>query len=267
MPVPSVGSCHNLFFSHNGEFLIGLFYEITSNINPYAVKIWSTNDYTIRSNLQPIKCSIALSSQSSPLLYMAGKQKYGRGVSLGLLNIDTCSLVCELKSDPDTSIGDEIQRIILPKNENYVLIACKEHTSPYTCFVIFKLEPITSETNTEQSSSMNSCTMILTRFDSDPKHTFSINDSSNNIDQQMLTVLRANQILIWKLNDGEILFNYDFHHLNSDDKIQKILSCELNENRLIVLVEQGLIHIWDIAFTIGQFSLATTIVDPLVGYL
>ena len=48
---------------------------------------------------------------------MTGKQKYGRGISLGLLDIDSCSLARELKSDPDTSIGDEIRRIILTKNE------------------------------------------------------------------------------------------------------------------------------------------------------
>ncbi len=130
---------------------------------------------------------------------MAGKQKYGRGISLGLLDIDSCSLARELKSDPDTSIGDEIQRIILTKNESYALVACTEHTSSYTCFVVFKLEPINNE---QSSGSMTNCTMILTRFDSDPNHTFSIND-----DQQILTILRTNQILIWKLNDGEILFN------------------------------------------------------------
>jgi len=191
---------------------------------------------------------------------MAGKQKYGRGISLGLLDIDSCSLARELKSDPDTSIGDEIRRIILTKNETYALVACTEHTSSYTCFVVFKLETI----NNGQSStaaSMTNCTMILTRFDSDPNHTFSIND-----DQQILTILRTNQILIWKLNDGEILFNYDFHHLNFDNKIQPILNCQMNNNRLLILVEQGLVHIWDVTLIMNQFSLISTISDPLVSF-
>ncbi|CAF4265347.1 unnamed protein product, partial [Rotaria sp. Silwood2] len=275
LPIASAGSCHNLLFSYNGQYLIGLFYEITSNLNPYAVKIWSSNDYSIRPNLHPIKCSIALTSQHSSILYMAGKQKYGRGISLGLLDIDTCNLIRELKSDPDTSIGDEIQRIILTKNETYALIACTEHASTYTCFVIFKLETIINQ-NDEKSSltsnSLSNCTMILTRFDSDSNNTFSINDTNNNnndnnniIDQRMLTVLRTNQILIWKLNDGEILFNYDFHHLNSDnDNLQQILNCQMNDNRLMILIEQGLIHIWDITFMTGQFSLIATISDPLI---
>ena len=186
---------------------------------------------------------------------MAGKQKYGRGISLGLLDIDTCSLVRELKSDPDTSIGDEIQRIILTKNESYALVACTEHTSLYTCFVVFKLELLSNE-----QSPLTNCTMILTRFDSDPNHTFSIND-----DQQILTILRTNQILIWKLNDGEILFNYDFHHLNSENKIQPILNCQMNNNRLLILVEQGLVHIWDVTLIMDQFSLISSVSDPLVS--
>ncbi|CAF5172471.1 unnamed protein product, partial [Rotaria sp. Silwood1] len=98
--------------------------------------------------------------------------------------------------------------------------------------------------------------MILTRFDSDPNNTFSINDitNTNNIDQYMLTVLRKNEILVWKLNDGEILFNYDFHHLNSNNNIQQILNCQINDNRLMILVERGSIHIWDIILMTGQFS-------------
>jgi WD40 repeat protein len=193
---------------------------------------------------------------------MAGKQKYGRGISLGLLEIDSCSLARELKSDPDTSIGDEIRRIILTKNESYALVACTEHTSSYTCFVVFKLETITNEQSLLTPGSMTNCTMILTRFDSDPNNTFSIND-----DQQILTILRTNQILIWKLNDGEILFNYDFHHLNSDNKIQQILNCQMNNNRLLILVEQGLVHIWDATLIMEQFSLIATISDPLVSLI
>ena len=217
-------------------------------------------DYTIRTNIHPIKCSIALASRQSPILYMAGKQKYGRGISLGLLDIDSCSLARELKSDPDTSIGDEIQRIILTINESYALVACTEHTSSYTCFVVFKLESISHEQLMSTATSMTNCTMILTRFDSDPNHTFSIND-----DQQILTVLRTNQILIWKLNDGEILFTYDFHHLNPNQQIVPILQCRMNNNnRLLILVEQGLVHIWDVTLVANQFSLINTIADPLV---
>ena len=217
------------------------------------------DDYSICTNIHPIKCSIALASRHSSILYMAGKQKYGRGISLGLLDIDSCSLARELKSDPDTSIGDEIQRIILTKSESYALVACTEHTSSYTCFVVFKLEPICTEQLMSTATSMTNCTMILTRFDSDPHHTFSIND-----DQQILTVLRTNQILIWKLTDGEILFTYDFHHLNSNQQIASIIQCRMNQNRLFILVEQGFVHIWDVTLVVNQFALITTIVDPLV---
>ena len=57
---------------------------------------------------------------------MAGKQKYGRGISLGLLDIDSCSLSRELKSDPDTSIGDEIKRIMSVIERDFKLRK-KEH--------------------------------------------------------------------------------------------------------------------------------------------
>jgi len=202
---------------------------------------------------------------------MAGKQKYGRGISLGLLDIDSCCLARELKSDPDTSIGDEIKRIILTKNEFYALVACTEYTTTFTCFVIFKLETTTTTTmmNDDQSSlitgSMSNCTMILTRFNCDPNYTFSIVDTNNNGDQYMLTILRTNEIIIWQLNDGEILFNYDFNYLFNDKNIQQINDCQMNNNRLFIFIEQGLIYIWDITIPIGQFLLIANICDPLVS--
>ncbi|CAF0933568.1 unnamed protein product [Adineta steineri] len=269
LPISSVGSCHDILFSYDSQFLIGLFYEVSTNINPYAVKIWSTDNYTVRTSQHPIKCSVALTSRNSSILYMAGKQKYGRGISLGLLDINSCSLTRELKSDPDTSIGDEIRRIILTKNESYVLVVCTEHTSPYTCFVVFKLEPISIIDNeqilsTTTSESTSNCTMILTRFNCDPNNTFPINDSNNNDNEQILTILHTNQIIIWQLYDGEILVNYDFHHLNLDNKIQQIYSCQMNNNRLLIHMEQGIIHIWDVTPINGQFTLISTISDPLI---
>ncbi len=267
----SVGACHNILFSYNGQYLIGLFYEVTSNVNPYAVKIWSTDDYSIRTNIHPIKCSIAVTSRQSSILYMAGKQKYGRGISLGLLDIDSCSLARELKSDPDTTIGDEIKRIILTKNETYALVACTEYTSTFTCFVVFKLEttPTATITNEEDSSvmtgTMSNCTMILTRFNCDPNFTFSIVDSNNNGDQYMLTILRTNEIIIWQLNDGEILYNYDFNYLSNETPKHQINDCQMNDNRLVIFVQQGFIYIWDVTIPIGQFLLIATICDPLVS--
>ncbi|CAF3986081.1 unnamed protein product [Adineta steineri] len=271
LPISSVGACHNLLFSYNGQFLIGLFYEVTSNVNPYGVKIWSTNDYSLRTNLHPIKCSIAVTSRNSSILYMAGKQKYGRGISLGLLDIDSCSLARELKSDPDTSIGDEIKRIILTSNELYALVACTEYTSTFTCFVVFKLETTTTTTiiSDDQSSlvtgTMSNCTMILTRFNCDANFTFSLADSNNNGDQYILTILRTNEIIIWQLNDGEILYNYDFNYLLNDTQINQINDCQLNDNRLLIFAEQGLIYIWDVTVPIGQFLLIATICDPSVN--
>jgi hypothetical protein len=202
---------------------------------------------------------------------MAGKQKYGRGISLGLLEIDSCSLARELKSDPDTTIGDEIKRIILTKNESYALVACTEYSSTFTCFVVFKLETIitTTDMNEDPSSlitgSMSNCTMILTRFNCDPNYTFSIVDSNNNGDQYMLTILRTNEIIIWQLNDGEILFNYDFNYLFNETNTHEIHDCQMNDNRLLIFAEQGSIYIWDITIPIGQFLLIANISDPLVS--
>lgn len=203
---------------------------------------------------------------------MAGKQKYGRGISLGLLDIDSCSLARELKSDPDTLIGDEIKRIILTKNECYALVACTEYTSTFTCFVVFKLEnppAITTIYNDEPSSiitgSMSNCTMILTRFNCDPNFTYSIVDTNNNGDQYMLTILRTNEMIIWQLNDGEILFNYDYNYLFNEKKLSNIYDCQINDNRLCISYQQGFIYIWDILIPQGEFVLIANIIDPLIN--
>jgi hypothetical protein len=267
--VPSVGACHQLIYSYEDQYLVGLFYEVTSNVNPYAVKTWSTDDYALRSNLHPIKCSIAVPSRLSSTLYMAGKQKYGRGISLGLLDLESSSLARELKSDPDTSIGDEIKRIILTRNESYVLVACTEHTSTCTCFVVFKLELPSPSADIDSSSmlgSMSNCTMILTRFDCDARYTFSIADTNNNGDQYMLTVLRSNRLIVWQLYDGEILLTYDVNMADNDEnKSHAIVDCQMDDNRLIVLVQTGVVHIWDVTIPLGEFSLIATIHDPLVS--
>ena len=229
------------------------------------MKIWSTEDYSIRTNLHPIKCSIAQISQTSSVLYMAGKQKYGRGISLGLLDIDSCSLARELKSDPDTSIGDEIKRIILTENELYALVACTEYSSTFTCFVVFKLEPpminLQDDETTLITGSMSNCTMILTRFNCDPNYTFILNHT----DEYILTILRTNEMIIWKLNDGEILFNYDFNYLFNQITLPQISDCQIDQNRLIIFLQQGAIFIWDITIPLGQFLLIATISDPLVS--
>lgn len=204
---------------------------------------------------------------------MAGKQKYGRGISLGLLDIDSCSLARELKSDPDTSIGDEIKRIILTKNETYALVACAEYNSTLTCFVVFKLEPSLEMNKDEDPSSlltgsMSNCTMILTRFNCDANYTYSMVDSNNNGDQYMLTILRTYEMIIWQLSDGEILFNYSFKNLSpsssSSADLKAIQDCQINDNRLLILFQQGFIVIWDIRLPSGQFLLIANISDPLV---
>ncbi|CAF1919690.1 unnamed protein product [Rotaria magnacalcarata] len=267
LPISSVGACHTMLFSLDGQFLIGLFYEVTSNVNPYAVKIWSTDDYSIRTNLHPIKCSIAVTSRHSPILYMAGKQKYGRGISLGLLDIDSCCLARELKSDPDTSIGDEIKRIILTKNESYALVACTEYSSTFACFVVFKLEAaalITDESSSPITGTMSNCTMILTRFDCNPNYTFSIVDTNNNGDQYMLTVLRTNEIIIWQLNDGEIIFNYNFNYLFDGTNKHELNDCQMNGNRLLIFAQPDQVFIWDVTVPLGQFLFVTSICDPLI---
>lgn len=225
---------------------------MTSNVNPYGVKIWSTIDYSIRTSLHPIKCSIAQPSQHLPILYMAGKQKYGRGISLGLLDIDTCSLARELKSDPDTSIGDEIKRILLTKNEHYALVACTEYSSSFTCFVIFKLDVPSNEF----IGSMSNCTMILTRFNCDPQFTFTL----INQEELIVTILRTNEIIIWQLNDGEIRLNYDFNSLTTD----QLIECQMIESRLLILSEHGSIFIWNLDISLGQFHLIANLSDPLV---
>ena len=201
---------------------------------------------------------------------MAGKQKYGRGISFGLLDMNSCSLARELKSDPDTSIGDEIKRIVLTKNESYALVACTEYASTFVCFVVFKLDTIPivdDETSSLITGSMSNCTMILTKFDCNPNFTFSIVDTNDNGDQYILTILRTNEIIIWQLNDGEILFNYDFSYLFNDTELNQINDCQINDNRLLILGQQGSIYIWDISIPIGQFLLIANVCDPLVSLI
>ncbi|CAF0896684.1 unnamed protein product [Didymodactylos carnosus] len=267
LPTTSTGACHQLSFSYDETYIIGLFYEVTSNINSYAVKVWSSETFCSIPSIHPIKCSIALPSKHSPILYMAGKQKYGRGISLGMLEIDTCSLQRELKSDPETPIGDQINRIILTSNEDYALVACTEHTSSFTCFVVFKMcvDEMSHTGNlisTTEATNMSNCTMILTRFDCNPNFTFPITHKQTSINQdiqtdRILTVLRSGDMIVWQLNDGEILYTYELQLQST------LIDCQMNDNRLLLLAESGNIQVWNI--NTGQFTLLCNINDNLVN--
>ena len=69
---------------------------------------------------------------------MAGNQKYGRGISVGILDLSNIELTKEIKSDTNQSYGGTPSFITLTPDERYAIVGCQiGSTSPN--YVVFDL--------------------------------------------------------------------------------------------------------------------------------
>jgi WD40 repeat protein len=95
---------------------------------------------------------------------MAGNQKYGRGISVGILDLNNSELTKEIKSDTNQSYGGTPVNITLTPDERYAIVACPGAPGS-TNFVIFDL---TTQQELVQPATIN--------IDSDPKCALILNN-------------------------------------------------------------------------------------------
>ena len=112
---------------------------------------------------------------------MAGNQKYGLGISVGILDLNNSELTKEIKSDTNQSYGGTPSFISLTPDERYAIVGCPSRPTS-TNYVVFDV--------TIQQELIQPPTITL---DSDPKCSIVLNNE--HLSQQTYFLISYNKLM------------------------------------------------------------------------
>jgi hypothetical protein len=198
-------NCSNLTLACDGTLLVGLASDPTAeNTSPAdiatkALHIWEVQSGKPVQMSHQIKCCVFAISADSNSIFMAGNQRYGRGISVGILDLVSNELTKEIKSDPSVSFGDYPESIVITPDERHAIVGCKSQQqsihgggdSGHSTFVVFDIT--------------KSNEIALTRsiaLDADPKCIQVFNNS------EMITGSRGGHLVQWNIHSCTITVNY-----------------------------------------------------------
>jgi WD40 repeat protein len=157
---------------------------------------------------------------------MAGNQKFGRGISVGILDLNNSELTKEIKSDTNQSYGGAPSFITLTPDERYAIVGCPSGSS--TNYVVFDL--------TTQQEFIQPPTVTI---DSDPKCSIVLNN------EQVLTGTRSGQVILWDIPSCQRL-----HTLNDNGQSahrDRITDLKISPDHSFVVTTSadGTAKVWD----------------------
>ncbi|CAF3647499.1 unnamed protein product [Rotaria sordida] len=172
-------NCVKVALACNGTLLVGL---ASDGIDTQAniLQMWDVNTGKPVQLTHQVKCATFTLSNNSNNLIMAGNQKYGRGISVGILDLNNSELTKEIKSDTSQSYGGTPSYITLTPDERFAVVGCP--TGSTTNYVVFDL---TTPHDLVQPP-------IIT-IDSDPKCSLILNN------EQIITGTRNGQLIYWDI--------------------------------------------------------------------
>ena len=174
-------NCTNLELTCNGTLLVGLASDGSPDGHTQALQIWEvTSGKPIQMSHQ-IKCCVFAPSADTNSIFMAGNQRFGRGISVGILDLVTNELTKEIKSDPTISFGDNPESITVTPDERYAIVGCRSQQG--TNFVVFD---ITKSTEIAQTRSI--------ALDAEPKCIQILNST------EVLTGTRGGHLIQWNIH-------------------------------------------------------------------
>ncbi|CAF1382216.1 unnamed protein product, partial [Adineta ricciae] len=172
-------NCSKVALACSGTLLVGLASDgIDSQTS--ILQIWDVNTGKPVQLTHQIKCATFTLSNNSSNLIMAGNQKYGRGISVGILDLNNSELTKEIKSDTNQSYGGTPSFVILTPDERYAVVGCAAGSA--TNYVVFDL--------TTPHELVQPATITL---DCEPKCSLALNND------QMLTGTRSGQVVVWDI--------------------------------------------------------------------
>ncbi len=174
-----------------------------------------------------IKCATFTLSNNSNSLIMTGNQKYGRGISVGILDLNNSELTKEIKSDTNQSYGGTPSSITLTPDERYAIVGCPSGPSS-TNYVVFDL--------TAQQELVQPPTITL---DSDPKCSIVLNN------EQALTGTKTGQLVLWDIPTCQRLNTLNDNGQNAHR--DRITDLKLSPDRtcLVSSSADGTAKVWD----------------------
>ncbi|RMZ99228.1 neurexin-1a-like isoform X9 [Brachionus plicatilis] len=183
-------NCSCLSLACNGSLLVGLSNEGPAIDSPIqSVQIWEVQTGKPIQMSHQIKCCVFQLSQDTSSIYMAGNQRFGRGISVGILDLVTFELTKEVKSDPTLSLGDNPESVVVTPDERHAIVGCRYATG--TNFVVFDL---TKASEIGQTRSI--------AFDADPKCIGVLNNG------EVITGTRGGHLIQWNIHTCQITTTY-----------------------------------------------------------
>lgn len=138
----SANSCANITLACNGTLLVGLSSDAAVVENhALNLQLWEVQSGRPIALNHQIKCCVFALSADTNSIFMAGNQRFGRGISVGILDLVTNELVKEIKSDPNISFGEGPESIVITPDEKHAIVGCKSISG--TNFVVFDLTKTT----------------------------------------------------------------------------------------------------------------------------
>ena len=171
---------------------------------------------------------------------MAGNQRFGRGISVGILDLVTNELTKEIKSDPTISFGDSPESITITPDERFAIVGCRSHSG--TNFVVFD---ITKSTEIAQTKSIS--------LDAEPKCIQIL----NNI--EVLTGTRGGHLIQWNLHSCKPTLSFvDPTDVQAHRSSINQIALSENKEFLVSASSDGSAKIWN--------TNAKSLVSTLVGH-
>ncbi|CAF0925941.1 unnamed protein product [Rotaria sordida] len=219
-------NCSKVALACSGTLLVGLASD-GIDTQPCVLQIWDVNTGKPVQLTHQIKCATFTLSNNSNNLIMAGNQKYGRGISVGILDLNNSELTKEIKSDTNQSYGGTPSFITLTPDERYAIVGCPLGPTT-TNYVVFDL--------TTQQELVQPPTITL---ESDPKCTIVLNN------EQILTGTKTGQLVLWDIPTCQRL-----HTLNDSGQNahrDRITDLKLSPDRtcLVSTSADGTGKVWD----------------------
>ena len=177
-------NCSNLMLACDGALLVGLASDANGALEGHALnlQLWEVQTGRPIQLTHQIKCCVFALSSDSNSIFMAGNQRFGRGISVGILDLVSNELVKEIKSDPNISFGDFPESVVITPDEKHAIVACKT-ISGGTNFVVFDLAKTTEIAQTRSIA-----------LDAEPKCIQVLNNN------EVLTGTRGGHIVQWNIH-------------------------------------------------------------------
>jgi WD40 repeat protein len=219
-------NCSKVALACSGTLLVGLASDGV-DAQPNVLQIWDVNTGKPVQLTHQIKCATFTLSNNSNNLIMTGNQKYGRGISVGILDLNNSELTKEIKSDTNQSYGGTPASITLTPDERYAIVGCPSGPSS-TNYVVFDL--------TTQQELVQPPTITL---DSDPKCSIVLNN------EQVLTGTKNGQLVLWDIPTCQRLNTLNDNGQNAHR--DRITDLKLSPDRscLVSSSADGTAKVWD----------------------